>query len=259
MSRLDAALAYAARGWAVLPLRGKLPRIRKAAGGCGVHDATTDTDQIKLWWAKWPDANIGLACGAASGFWCLDIDPRHGGDISLENLEDEHGPLPETVEQETGGGGRHILFKHNGLAIGNKVAFAPGLDTRSDGGYIVAEPSLHPDTKRPYAWEVDHHPDEMAIADAPAWLVEQLVKPEPAAPAPSNDLYLAYGNAVGGPEDDPQAALQQACDAIAAAPFSEQEQTLNTRALCMARFVANGELRLQDVADLPENSAGSSK
>jgi hypothetical protein len=68
MSRLDAALAYAARGWPVLPLRGKVPRIRKAAGGSGVHDATTDLEQIKQWWTKWPDANIGIACGEASAW-----------------------------------------------------------------------------------------------------------------------------------------------------------------------------------------------
>ncbi len=121
LSRLDAALAYAKKGWAVLPLRGKLPAIAKADGGRGVHDATTDTDTIKAWWTKWPDANVGVACGEASGFWTLDIDPRHGGDETLAELEELHGQLPATVEQFTGGGGRHILFKFNGDAIRNRV------------------------------------------------------------------------------------------------------------------------------------------
>ncbi len=131
MSRLDAALAYAARGWAVLPLRGKLPRISKAAGGRGVHDATTEPDQIKAWWTKWPDANIGVACGEISGFWCLDIDPRHGGDDSLDDLQETHGALPDTIEQETGGGGRHLLFRLNGEAIKNGANnVARGVDIR---------------------------------------------------------------------------------------------------------------------------------
>ena len=71
-SKLDAALAYAARGWAVLPLRGKLPAIAKAGGGRGVHDATTAEERIRVWWQRWPQATIGLACGEPSGLWVLD-------------------------------------------------------------------------------------------------------------------------------------------------------------------------------------------
>ena len=109
MSRLDAALAYAEKGWAVLPLRGKLPAIAKADGGCGVHDATTNIESITAWWTKWPNSNIGVACGEASKFWTLDIDPRHGGDETLAALEKLHGALPTTVEQYTGGGANTAL------------------------------------------------------------------------------------------------------------------------------------------------------
>src|SRR3954453_18758431 len=68
------ALAYAERGWPVFPLRPreKVPLIAKAAGGNGVHDATTDLDQISAWWTRCPRANIGLAAGPA--FWVLDVD-----------------------------------------------------------------------------------------------------------------------------------------------------------------------------------------
>ena len=33
----------------------------------GVKDATTDLDQIRKWWQRWPNANIGVATGSASG------------------------------------------------------------------------------------------------------------------------------------------------------------------------------------------------
>src|SRR3954447_22191634 len=71
---LDDALAYAARGWPVFPLRPgeKVPLIAKAAGGNGCHDATCDEAQIREWWGRRPAANIGLAAGAA--FWVLDVD-----------------------------------------------------------------------------------------------------------------------------------------------------------------------------------------
>ena len=42
----------------------------------------------------------------------LDIDPRNGGAKSLKRLKEELGPLPDTITAITGGGGRHLIFKH---------------------------------------------------------------------------------------------------------------------------------------------------
>jgi Bifunctional DNA primase/polymerase, N-terminal len=96
----DAAVAYAARGWPVLPLRpgGKAPLIARAEGGHGVHDATIDPDRIRAWWAAHPAANVGLAAGAA--FWALDVDyqgweaTEPDGLTSLNLLVERFGPLP---------------------------------------------------------------------------------------------------------------------------------------------------------------------
>ncbi len=59
----DAALAYASHGIAVLPVRAgsKVPLTSR-----GVKDATTNEAAIRGWWQKWPDANVAIACGAAS-------------------------------------------------------------------------------------------------------------------------------------------------------------------------------------------------
>ena len=75
------ALAAASKGYFVFPCtpRDKLPRVPKSEGGRGFKDATRDEGKILRWWDRWPDANIGIACGA-SGLVVLDIDSKHGAD-----------------------------------------------------------------------------------------------------------------------------------------------------------------------------------
>jgi hypothetical protein len=64
-----------------------------------------------------------------------------------------------------------LLFRHV-PGLRNRAGIRPGIDVRATGGFIVAPPSRHPETRRQYAWEVDHHPLDMPIAEAPEWLVE---------------------------------------------------------------------------------------
>ena len=198
---LTAALAYAELGWRVLPLhsvdrggcscgrRGcaspaKHPRTRH-----GLKDASTDERQIKSWWGEWPDANVGVCCGAvnqaddgqAEWLLALDVDARHGGLESLASLEAKHGALPDSVRARTGGGGLHILLSSQ-AAIGNSASrLAPGLDVRGEGGYIVAPPSRHASGQL-YGWEETCNPTCALVAPAPAWLLELLSKPRDAAP-----------------------------------------------------------------------------
>jgi Bifunctional DNA primase/polymerase, N-terminal len=74
MDHLTAALAYAKQGFAVFPLapRSKLPLIPAREGSHGLHDATTDLDQIGAWWTAHPTANIGLGTGVR--FDRVDVD-----------------------------------------------------------------------------------------------------------------------------------------------------------------------------------------
>jgi len=180
-----AASLYASRfNWLVLPLHsidinGKCTCNNAHCSGAakhprtqaGVKDCSKDLSVIANWWSKWPSANIGIATGAASGIFALDVDPRHCGDMSLSDLEDEYGDLPATVEAITGSKGRHILFDcPKNMRISNKVGIRPGLDIRGEGGYIVVAPSLHMSGKI-YEWEHSSRPDEVAIAEAPEWLL----------------------------------------------------------------------------------------
>ena len=134
-SNLDAALGYAAQGLPVFPClpRGKEPAIKR-----GFHAATTNPETIRRYW-RVPDRNIGIATGALSGVWVLDIDGDDGA-ASLRALEAQHGKLPETWSSSTGRG-RHIWFRYTGPIPSSAGRIAPGLDVRGDGGYVVAPPS----------------------------------------------------------------------------------------------------------------------
>jgi len=113
--------------------------------------------------------NIGMPTG--SRWWVLDIDPRHGGDASLEALEGQHGPLPQTLVAGTPSGGRHFYFKEHAQAVNTAGKIAPGIDTRGRGGYVLVEGSKI--DGKPYQfedWEVMQEPIP-ECAEAPQWLI----------------------------------------------------------------------------------------
>jgi putative DNA primase/helicase len=243
---LAAALAYAKRGWPVFPCRGKQPAIGKKKGGQGYKDATTDPDRIREWWRRFPNANIGIATGSPSGFWVLDIDPDKGGTNSLAELCARYGPLPESAIQITGSGGQHILFRFNGEGIRNRVAdIAPGLDTRATGGYIVAAPSIHPDTGAQYQWDAEHNPAAITLADAPAWLVELVSgqnRGQRERSGPKRTMN-GQGSTTGRPGSRyAEAALDDECRAVAGMPKGGRNARLNEAAFNLGQLVGGGGL-----------------
>lgn len=152
---------YAAQGWQVLAIRpnGKRP---VASGWQSAPLAQVFADI-----AATPNANIGIAVPA--GFMVLDVDIKTGGPATLQKLEAQHGKLPDTLTANTPTGGRHMWFKlPAGVTVGNRVAIAPGLDVRADGGYVVAAPSTI--DGKAYTWTSWDCCSSPSIADAPAWL-----------------------------------------------------------------------------------------
>lgn len=144
---LVAALAYAGRGWSVIPVsRDKRPLVAWA----GFQKRRASESEIRAWYSQWPDAGVAIVCGAISGdLVVLDVDPRHGGSDSLDALVELHGQLPPSPVAKTGGGGTHYYFRAPGL--GCIPSLRSGLDLKGDGGYVVAPPSLHPSGLR-YEW-----------------------------------------------------------------------------------------------------------
>ena len=90
---LASALYYAQRGLRVIPItpsESYPPLITEWQ-----HKATCDPKQIKEWWATWPEANVAIATGVASGVIVVDVDMKNGknGKATLSALVKQHGGL----------------------------------------------------------------------------------------------------------------------------------------------------------------------
>jgi putative DNA primase/helicase len=158
----------------------------------GLNDATTDTALIRWWWeAEWPQANVGIRTGQESGLVVLDVDPRHGGDASLRELEAQHGALPITPTALSGGGGRHFYFQHPGFRVPCGVLDA-GLDIKGDGGSIVAPPSLHASGGQ-YKWIEGRTPTAVPLAPLPSWMLARLQEPRRPGTNGSTGHHRAWG------------------------------------------------------------------
>jgi hypothetical protein len=160
LANLDYALRYAALGWPVFPTKPD----KKPYAPHGFKDAARDEKKIRAFWAKWPDAGIGIPTGKASGLLVLDIDPDKGGDASLSALVEQHGDLPPTAQAKTPSAGAHHIFNYPAhVEVRNSVSkIGKGIDIRGEGGYFVA-PGCDPSRE----WV-----NPLGPADAPAWLIE---------------------------------------------------------------------------------------
>lgn len=181
--KLKAALAYVSLGWHVLPLW-QMVDGKCACGNAnckspgkhpishlvphGQNSAATDEQTVTNWWTHYPDANIGVYL-APSNLCAVDIDPRNGGDYTIEELEGIHGVIESDVLQLTGGGGEHRIFKlPEGMKLPGKLG--EGVDLKSNG-YIVVEPSNHA-SGNTYEWEGSSNPLEgCEPSDLPEWIL----------------------------------------------------------------------------------------
>lgn len=134
-SKLDWALRWAREGFFVFPVtpNAKTPQIQDWPSL-----ATRDPAELAAWWGQWPEANIGAVPGA-SGHVVLDVDVKADkrGDLTLEVLQLEHGPLPETLTVETASGGRHIWLTLPGSCGNSASRLGGGIDTRGRRGFVV--------------------------------------------------------------------------------------------------------------------------
>lgn len=103
--------------------------------------ATRDTHTIAQWKANGAAA-WGIPCGADNGLFVidLDVDKESGepvGEASLMALP-RYAGLLEKATVKTPSGGQHIYLKHFEGARNSTSKIGPKIDTRGQGGYVVA-------------------------------------------------------------------------------------------------------------------------
>lgn len=148
-----ALLRYAAAGFRVFPVSGKIPVVK-------AWQKSEYAQQPNL--SRFPN-NFGIALD--STHLVIDIDPRNfalndpnnpelGRVNSFDRLCKDLGvdlTLQCGFVVETGSGGRHLYFykKHDFLTKGGLRQY-PGVEFKTAGQYVVGYGSIHPETKNTY-------------------------------------------------------------------------------------------------------------
>ena len=139
--------------------------------------------EVRGWFRRWPEANIGLATGRLSGIVVIDLD----GDVAQQDAENrgyDAGPWVSTGRP----GGKHAYCAYREDAPHNFVKVG-GIDFRGDGGYVVLPPSRHR-SGVVYSWGVRPASTE-TYPFLPAWVNELA-----AARAATNGSSASNGSAV---------------------------------------------------------------
>lgn len=188
---LHAALKCAERGWPVFPCG----RDKKPLTDHGFKDATTDEGKVRSFWAQHPSAIIGVATGQ-SNLVVVDLDCKNG-QPGLDEWHEIVIKLGKGVEDttlvETPSGGMHVYYQANGHRVSSTAGkVAPGIDTRAEGGYVIAAGSPG------YAYVEGHGPERIApMPEALARRLESAVakpredKPQGTIPEGHRDSTLA--------------------------------------------------------------------
>jgi len=229
----DWAQHLASRGWAVFPLApgAKRPAIREWE-----HRATTDPDRITRCWHAGAGFGIGIACGT-SRLVVLDLDPATDaggpdGAGALAALAAARGvQLAPTFTVATPRGGTHLYYAAPpGVQLRNTAGtLAPHVDTRANGGYVVAPGTVLPNG----GYELV---DDTDPAELPAWLVQALTA------RPSASLSAAPQRPCTDRGGYVAAAVRGECDKVRHAPPGRHNAVLCRAAYALGQLVGAGLL-----------------
>jgi hypothetical protein len=253
-----AALAHAKNGFYVIPLveNSKRPLISDWQ-----NRATTNPLQIDSWWTEHPNANIGIAC-EVSNLIVIDLDTSKGAapphpwdELGVKNGEDVFreickkagdGQLFETYSVKTPSGGKHLYFYDQNIAIkqGTEINGWWRVDSRSKGGYIVAEGSRLFDSVN---GSTDHYRsigNHSVVLNFPTWLRDEL---SPKAiretfVSSSSDSTSNVSSTTTFSREFAEQVLSERCTLIRSTPEGSRNQSLIKHATYIGKIIGMGSL-----------------
>lgn len=206
-SLLEWALFYALElGWPVFPC---LSKAKEPLTEGGLYDASTDPEQIRAWWKRWPNANIGCPCGPKAGFKndsgregfgsdhdAIDIEPSGIETARAKGDQQTYG----AVVVKTPSGGYHCFVSCRS-DVKNAVRPVEGIDVRTAKGYTLLPPSFVIEEQKGYegwySWQKtpwDAVGSLVALPEMPAWLIEAANKKGNGKSATLTSLNLTEGS-----------------------------------------------------------------
>lgn len=162
MHTLLHARKYLQNGWSVIPLH---PRTKDKPlfDWKEFQERYATQSEIDKWF-NGTNNNVAIVTGKISNLTVLDAD----GDIGLQDIL--RMGLASPITSVTGSGGRHLFFKHSGQTNKRTSKDHQGLDSRGEGGFVAAPPSLHPSGNQ-YKW-MHGMPNQSSLPDWPKGLLQ---------------------------------------------------------------------------------------
>jgi bifunctional DNA primase/polymerase-like protein len=233
MKVLAAALFYLEHNISVLPVIGKKPAMYSWS--------ETQVKRVPFSWVhNWSQSGllrgVGIVCGKVSeNLVVIDLD----GIDRVQTFRAAFPHLFETYEVLSGSGnGRHLYFYVDELPPTTRTK---GYELRANGCYVVAPPSLHPDTQKPYM-PLNQRPVTRLkdLNDVVAWIKDRVVKPplkpkevEPTTPPD----FITDGYQKTAQNFYFNAALEGEVKRVEMSRPGNQNNTLNIAAFCMGGYV----------------------
>lgn len=231
----------------VIPLRerSKVPAIN---GWTEFADRMPDETEQEVWLQAFPNGNIGLPLGPASGICIVDIDTEDEALIAAI-LE----VLPASPWRRVGKKGMALAYKFDGLAS-FKLKGETGMlvELLSSGNQVVLPPSIHPDTGLPYRanvdlWEVKSDLPSLPI-DIESRLRAALGLPKARAKGGSR-AKSGSGSPTSRFDWWLRQKLAERAEKVANAPESDRNNTLFRQAAAMANDVSAADSDWAPYAD----------
>ena len=247
---LSAALSYTNSGLSVMPVRVD----KKPIGKWKRHQERIPAQiEIMKWFGK-GNYNLAIVGGQVSG-GLLILDFDHKADEIFPAWLQMIGGVGEILPVVKTGKGYHVYLRCENPANNTKLARnAAGevyIETRGEGGYVLAPPSQHESGKQYLLIQGDLakipklNSEDVKMLVKAAQFFDETEKKETAVPAPSP----SQANGQGRQEAYARSAIDAAVNQISNAPKGTGNNTLFSATAALAELIPNGIVSESDVRD----------